>query len=91
MQAIGVDLYNQCITGDIAKTMNAIKSDADHVPCVITITMNTYQAVNDDGIIPSLLASDSHRGGGIAIVISECDGLINGKRIQQAGHTRCAE
>ncbi len=38
---------------------------------IISITMNTYQVINDDEIIPSLLASDSHRGGGIAIVISE--------------------
>ena len=30
---------------------------------VISITMNTYQVVNEDEIIPSLLASDSHRGG----------------------------
>lgn len=35
-KAIGVDLYNQCLTGKVAKTLNAIKSDADHVPCVIT-------------------------------------------------------
>ena len=37
---------------------------------VISITMNTYQVINEDEIIPSLLASDSHRGGGIAIAIS---------------------
>ena len=28
------------------------------------ITMNTYQTVSEDEIAPSLLASDSHRGGG---------------------------
>ena len=32
---IGVDLYNQSLTGDVAKTLNAIKSDADHTPVVI--------------------------------------------------------
>ena len=31
---------------------------------VISITMNTYQTVSEDEIAPSLLASDSHRGGG---------------------------
>lgn len=30
----------------------------------ILITMNTYQTVSEDEIAPSLLASDSHRGGG---------------------------
>ena len=31
----GVDLYNQCITGGVSKTLNAIKCDSDHVPCVL--------------------------------------------------------
>ena len=38
-------------------------------------------------IIPSLLASDSHRGGGgIAIIISKSDRKSDGKRIQQIGY-----
>ena len=32
--AYGVDVYNQTTTGDKAKTLTSIKSDADHVPCV---------------------------------------------------------
>ena len=35
-QAVGVDMYNQSITGDVAKTLNSIKSDSDHTPCVVT-------------------------------------------------------
>ena len=31
---MGCDLYNQTITGNVSKTLNAIKSDSDHVPCV---------------------------------------------------------
>lgn len=34
--AVGVDMYNQSITGDVAKTLNSIKSDSDHTPCVVT-------------------------------------------------------
>lgn len=37
MQAIGIDLYNQSTTGYVAKTLNSIRSDADHVPCVLII------------------------------------------------------
>jgi DNA (cytosine-5)-methyltransferase 1 len=33
--ALGVDAYNQSLTGDKAKTLNSAASDADHVPCVI--------------------------------------------------------
>ena len=35
---------------------------------LILITMNTYQVVSEDEIAPSLLASDSHRGGGYCVV-----------------------
>ena len=31
---IGVDGYNQCSTGNVAKSMTAISSDYHHVPCV---------------------------------------------------------
>ena len=34
-EVIGVDLYNQCITGGVTSTLRAIRSDADHVPCVL--------------------------------------------------------
>ncbi len=39
---IGVDGYNQCSTGNVAKSMTAISSDYHHVPCVVYPT-----AVND--------------------------------------------
>lgn len=32
---VGIDLYNQCLTGGVSKTLNSIRSDADHVPCVL--------------------------------------------------------
>lgn len=31
----GIDLYNQTTTGGVAKTLNAIRGDADHVPVVL--------------------------------------------------------
>ena len=34
-EAVGVDLYNQVLTGYVSKSMTASASDADHVPCVI--------------------------------------------------------
>ena len=32
---VGADLYNQSVTGDKSKTLNSIRSDSDHVPCVV--------------------------------------------------------
>lgn len=50
-KAIGIDLYNQSVTGKVAKTLNAIKSDADHVPCVITWCIGNGQV--HDAVSPS--------------------------------------
>ena len=33
--AIGVDLYNQCLPGGVSKTLSSKATDADHIPCVI--------------------------------------------------------
>ena len=33
----GVDLYNQVMTGGVSKTLNSIRSDSDHVPCVLVL------------------------------------------------------
>lgn len=35
--AIGVDLYNQSLTGGVSKTLNSIATDSDHVPCVLVL------------------------------------------------------
>lgn len=34
MDAVGIDFYNQSLTGDVAKSLNSIATDSDHVPCV---------------------------------------------------------
>lgn len=31
---VGVDAYNQTTTGDKSKTLNSVRTDSDHVPCV---------------------------------------------------------
>ena len=33
--AVGVDLYNAQVTGEVSVTLRLGSSDADHVPCVI--------------------------------------------------------
>lgn len=52
LEPIGVDLYNQSTTGEVSKTLNAIKSDSDHVPCVIEpiiFTPDTYMKIDNGG------------------------------------------
>lgn len=59
-KAIGVDLYNQSLTGKVAKTLNAIKSDADHVPCVITnaTSLETFHCTTETERCQSIKARD---------------------------------
>lgn len=34
-EVIGIDLYNQALTGNVSKSLNCAATDADHVPCVL--------------------------------------------------------
>lgn len=34
-RVIGVDLYNQSITGCVTKSFTSSATDSDHIPCVI--------------------------------------------------------
>lgn len=72
-KAIGVDLYNQSTTGDVSKTLNSIRSDADHVPCVI-VKRTAY------GFFPQMkaegMAFKEEKSG--AVVIGTNPGFQNG-------------
>ena len=35
MVVIGIDVYNQCTTGDVSKSLSSAATDADHIPCVM--------------------------------------------------------
>ena len=37
MIVIGLDVYNQALTGDVAKALNSAATDSDHIPCVIEV------------------------------------------------------
>ena len=53
----GLDVYNQSLTGDTAKTLTSIKSDADHVPCIVLDDQGGSQiSVRHDGKAPTLRA-----------------------------------
>ena len=54
MEVLGLDLYNQCITGEVAKTLNAIASDSDHIPCVLVI-------YDQNGVVKKNELSDGNR------------------------------
>lgn len=61
---IGFDVYNMAVTGGVSKTLNSIKSDADHVPVVVEGTYSVHEA---DGQDVTLIKETAHAvvtGGG---------------------------
>ena len=55
VQYLGVDVYNYSITKNIAKTLNSVSSDSDHIPCVV----QGYDARgNGDGKISPTITGD---------------------------------
>ena len=58
VEAQGVDLYNQALTGSVSKTLNAVRSDADHTPCVIV-----SQGINGD--VAGTLDASYYKGCGM--------------------------
>lgn len=44
---VGVDLYNQALTGDKSKALLAIRSDSDHTPCAITFVKDEMLCVRE--------------------------------------------
>lgn len=71
-QPIGVDLYNQCLTGDKAKTLNAIKSDADHVPVVLEHHPNDSRVrIDESGTVQTIDVNGGNPAcnqGGVVVV-----------------------
>ena len=45
MKVVGIDLYNQSLTGGVAKTLSNKATDADHIPCVLI-----YDARGNGGV-----------------------------------------
>ena len=86
--AIGIDLYNQVITGGVAKTLNAVKCDSDHVPCVLV-----YESHGQDcrykylGDVCSTVSQKYGTGGGNAPIVvqyepeEEKDDIPNSNRM----------
>ena len=64
LEAVGIDCYNQAVTGDKAKALTNRATDSDHIPCVAIDRAFFNQGKNalydpqvyDDGTVPTLVA-----------------------------------
>lgn len=66
MQVIGFDVYNQCVTGGVAMTLTAKRSDPDHVPIVFVLENHPNDSrvtIREDGICQSLTSRMGTGGG----------------------------
>ena len=78
--AVGVDAYNQSLTGDKAKTLNSAASDADHVPCTVYSVENhpADSRVNlDESGKVQTLTSRMGTGGGNVPMVMELDKKVS--------------
>lgn len=57
--AIGVDGYNQTLTGNVSMTVTCSASDFHHVPCVIAFTQNHREEVRDLGNVAGCVSAES--------------------------------
>ena len=60
---IGIDIYNQAVTGGVAKTLMAASKDADKIPCIIVFEPRSQDGeprITDGNICPTL---NTMRGG----------------------------
>ena len=66
-QPIGFDAYNQTVTGNVTKSLTAIKSDADHVPVVCMATQQGGAEIMEDKC-PTITASAGMSGNNQPVV-----------------------
>lgn len=87
VQYLGVDVYNYSITKNIAKTLNSVSSDSDHVPCVV----QCYDARgNGDGnVVPTITGDHNHRISDYTAVVCETLGFnhLNGSKAASNAET----
>ena len=56
---VGIDLYNQTTTGEVSKTLNSIRSDSDHVPCVLVLNDQGGSVMNISYDVTSTLRAET--------------------------------
>ena len=71
--AVGVDAYNQTVTGDKAKTLNSAATDADHVPCTVYSVENhpadSRVNLDETGKVQTLTSRMGTGGGNVPMVM----------------------
>ena len=80
--AVGFDGYNQAVTGDVAKSLTALRSDADHTPIVCMATQQGGAEIRTDDKAPTITAAAGMSGNNqpvIAIPIHDQATRFSGK------------
>ena len=73
MNPVAFDVYNQSVTGDVTKSLTAIKSDADHVPVAVYSVENhpadSRVNIDDSGKVQTLTSRMGTGGGNVPMVM----------------------
>ena len=73
MEPVAFDVYNQAVTGDVTKSLTAIKSDADHVPVAVYSVENhpadSRVNLDESGKVQCLTSRMGTGGGNVPMVM----------------------
>lgn len=70
---VGVDVYNQSLTGDKSKTLNSAATDSDHIPCTVYSVENhpadSRVDIDESGTVQTLTSRMGTGGGNVPMVM----------------------
>lgn len=70
---VGVDVYNQSLTGDKSKTLNRAATDSDHIPCTVYSVENrpadSRVNLDESGKVQTLTSRMGTGGGNVPMVM----------------------
>ena len=96
--AIGVDLYNKSLTGNVSKTLNSAATDSDHVPVVCEKTnvllafggTNTRATITDGSVASTILSRAGTGGGNEQMILAEDNKKDRKYMLRRLTPTECA-
>ncbi len=91
---VGVDCYNQSLTGDKSKTLNSKAVDSDHVPCTVYSVENhpndSRVKIDSEGKVQALTSRMGTGGGNVPMVMEEKSVIcLQGNGIDRADTAGC--
>lgn len=73
IKAVGVDLYNQTVTGAVSKSLTSAATDSDHVPCVLVSRIYDARGNGEGDISPTITGDHQDRITDYTAIVVTCE------------------